>query len=131
MTIVRALSVRQPWATLIVEGIKDVENRMWTTRYRGTLAIHAGRTPAEVLDAGSPYKHYVSGPTSGVDIERLVFGAVIGVVELVDVVHGHPSKWAINGCYHWLLASPRRLRGGPIAVRGRLGLFPVELHDEL
>ena len=38
----RKLTIRQPWASLIICGEKDVENRTWTTRYRGELAIHAG-----------------------------------------------------------------------------------------
>ena len=37
----KALSVRQPWAHLIVTGIKRVENRFWETPYRGPLLIHA------------------------------------------------------------------------------------------
>jgi hypothetical protein len=40
----RALSIRQPWAWLIVHGFKPVENRDWATDYRGPLAIHAGKT---------------------------------------------------------------------------------------
>ena len=39
--IYRALTVKQPWASLLVAGIKTVENRTWTTKYRGPLAIHA------------------------------------------------------------------------------------------
>ncbi len=42
--LVKALTVRQPWASLIIAGYKDVENRSWTTSYRGRLAVHAGRT---------------------------------------------------------------------------------------
>jgi hypothetical protein len=38
----KTLTVRQPWASLIVTGAKDVENRSWPTSYRGTLLIHAG-----------------------------------------------------------------------------------------
>src|SRR4051812_5208588 len=37
----RVLSVRQPWAWLIVQGYKDIENRTWSTTYRGRLLIHA------------------------------------------------------------------------------------------
>jgi hypothetical protein len=40
----KALSIRQPWAELIMRGIKDVENRSWCTEHRDTLAIHAART---------------------------------------------------------------------------------------
>lgn len=39
------LSVKQPWASLIVCGAKDVENRTWTTPYRGRLLIHASGDP--------------------------------------------------------------------------------------
>jgi hypothetical protein len=38
----KVLTVRQPWASLIVAGIKNVENRSWRTKYRGKLGIHAG-----------------------------------------------------------------------------------------
>ncbi len=39
----KCLSVRQPWASLIIRGTKDVENRTWDTDYRGRLAIHASK----------------------------------------------------------------------------------------
>lgn len=38
----RALTIHGPWAWAIAAGHKTVENRSWTTNYRGTLAIHAG-----------------------------------------------------------------------------------------
>ena len=41
-TTVSCLSVRQPWAWLIVHGYKDIENRTWPTRHRGDTVIHAG-----------------------------------------------------------------------------------------
>lgn len=41
--MMRTLTVKQPWASLIVMGIKDVENRTWTTPYRGRILIHAGK----------------------------------------------------------------------------------------
>jgi hypothetical protein len=37
----KAISIRQPWAWLIVNGMKDIENRTWKTNYRGQLFIHA------------------------------------------------------------------------------------------
>ncbi len=39
-----ALSIRQPWAWLIINGYKDIENRSWPTNYRGTFFIHASKT---------------------------------------------------------------------------------------
>jgi len=40
----KAILIRQPWAWLIVHGYKDVENRTWSTKYRGPILIHAGKT---------------------------------------------------------------------------------------
>ena len=40
----KALSVHQPWAWLIVNGIKIVENRSWSTEFRGRFLVHAGLT---------------------------------------------------------------------------------------
>ncbi|MCB2188832.1 MAG: ASCH domain-containing protein [Deltaproteobacteria bacterium] len=51
----KCLSIRQPWASLIVAGMKDVENRSWATKYRGPVLIHAAATVADT----SP--HYLSG----------------------------------------------------------------------
>jgi hypothetical protein len=39
----KIISIRQPWASLIVSGIKDIENRTWPTRYRGPVLIHASQ----------------------------------------------------------------------------------------
>ena len=37
----KAVTVKQPWAGLIMAGMKDIENRTWETEYRGKLLIHA------------------------------------------------------------------------------------------
>ncbi len=39
----RALTILQPWAEMIARGVKRVENRTWRTKYRGEIAIHAGK----------------------------------------------------------------------------------------
>ena len=44
--MIPALSIRQPWAWLIVHGFKDIENRDWPTNFRGRLLVHAGQTMA-------------------------------------------------------------------------------------
>lgn len=109
------LSVRQPWAELIVAGVKVLEYRTWLSTYRGPLLIHAGT-------ARDPDHPKVDGPR----------GAVVGVVELVEVLDG-PAQAAwlkANGIeldgptpapFAWRLESARRLE--PIEARGRLGLW--------
>ena len=48
----KALSLRQPWASLIADGRKTIETRTWRTHYRGPLAIHASARPYEDLPTG-------------------------------------------------------------------------------
>jgi hypothetical protein len=94
--VLKTLSVRQPWASLIMSGAKDVENRTWSTNYRGRLAIHAASRPDS---EGVELYPDVDGP----------LGAILGTVELLDVVDDSRSKWARPGCWHWLLDDPRPL----------------------
>lgn len=106
----RAMTVKQPWASLIASGDKDIENRSWRTSYRGPLVI----TASKVIDRTARIvAKAVDSPT----------GVVVGVVDLIDCVQGHPSPWAMPDCWHWVLAKPRRCT--PIAVKGSLGLWNI------
>lgn len=110
-----ALTVRQPYAWLIVAGFKPIENREWSTTYRGPLLIHA---------AVKPHDHSVSQIERryNVPIDRaaLQFGGIIGRVDLVDVVTSHSSRW-FEGPFGWVLKCPTIL---PFErMRGGVGLF--------
>jgi hypothetical protein len=48
LATMKVISIRQPWASLIVIGAKDVENRTWPTRYRGPVLIHASQRADDV-----------------------------------------------------------------------------------
>jgi len=109
---VRAISIRQPWAELIVRGEKDVENRSWRTRHRGPLLIHAG----VVADRASYVKHGVPR-----DVPR---GAIVGVVELVEVTQTRASGWHLEGQWGWYLARAKRFKK-PILMKGQRTLFDV------
>lgn len=150
--LVRALTVRQPWAWAITCGAKTVENRTWSTRYRGPLVIHAGaridllgftdpliwRTAEEqTLAAGLTF------PTAQGRVKRLlsaaghVTGAFTATTTLADV---HPddgqccTPWAQRShligrpVFHWVLADTRPLPV-PLAARGYQGLWTPHLHD--
>lgn len=108
----KAITIRQPWAALIVAGIKDIENRTWTTKYRGPLLIHAGGAEWE------PLSKLVREPAVS-----SLYSRIIGIVDLVDVAESHPSPW-FEGPYGWVLANPRPIK--PVPMAGRLGLFEVE-----
>lgn len=101
----KGLSVKQPWASLIVDGIKDVENRSRYTQYRGPLLIHASKVHDAVPLA-----------------ETLPAGAIIGQVNLVDCCKRSASPWAEMGKYHWVLSDARPF-DKPVPYPGRLGLF--------
>jgi hypothetical protein len=115
---VKVIVVRQPWAWLIVHGYKDIENRSWKTRYRGTLLIQASANlPAKrELDAGRllARKRGVRVPE---DLEK---GGIVGTVQLEDCVTRSRSKW-FEGPIGWVLTKPKRLPFTPL--KGRLGLF--------
>lgn len=108
----KALTIKQPWAAAIIAGFKRVENRNWRTHYRGPLAIHAGKAK-DLLDANYPDVWNYQFNNSWPPLAKLRFGAVIGVVDLVDVVplaelpadlEGHVFA---DGPYCWILANPR------------------------
>lgn len=116
----RAVTIRQPWASLIVGGpglapAKDVENRTWSTSHRGLLLIHAASKHID-LDADT------QGLLTPEQVLELPRGGIIGVAYVVDVVTRSPSPW-FQGPFGWVLRDARRL---PFQrVNGTLGLFQV------
>lgn len=119
----KVLSIRQPWAWLIVNGHKDVENRTWSTKYRGEVLIHAGKgmTEEEYLDVETflifekPEINLELPPP--VDLQR---GGIVGVAELVDCVTESESRWFF-GPYGFVMRNARPLPFSP--MRGALGFF--------
>lgn len=77
-----ALSIRQPWAWLIIHG-KDIENRDWYTRFRGRCFVHAakGCTKDEYEDAAYFAKKLGIEVPPLKDLER---GGIVGTVEISD-----------------------------------------------
>jgi hypothetical protein len=111
----KALSIRQPYAWLVIAGLKPIENRGWSTRHRGPLLINAARKMHDKPPVDIEERHSVS-----IDINALKFGGVIGCVEIVDIVTFSLSTW-FEGPYGWLLARPRFVAFAPL--RGMPGLF--------
>jgi len=119
----KALSIRQPWAWLILHAGKDIENRDWSTNYRGRILIHAskGMTRDEYEDG--IFLAQVIYPAlalpSFADLER---GGIVGSVEIVDCVTRSDSRWFV-GRHGFVLRDPQPL---PFrAYRGQLGFFEV------
>jgi hypothetical protein len=127
----RILTVQQPAAGAIIALGKDVENRTWETKYRGPVAIQASAAP---MPAWHPFYRnptYRQAKASNHDSAALdvlyVLGAILAVVDLVDVHTGHPgccaSPWAERDPFpvHWMLEDIRPLEV-PVAWKGGLGL---------
>jgi len=121
--VVKALSIRQPWAWLIVNGHKDIENRSWLTHYRGPLLIHAskGITGAE-YDFALEHAYEVAGVTLPL-FDELERGGIVGRVDLVDCVDQDPSPWFF-GKFGFVLKNAKTLPFQPFT--GKLGFFEVK-----
>lgn len=113
----KALSIRQPYAYLILAGIKRIENRGWTTKYRGPLLIHASLRWHDRSVQSIEVRH-------GLHIPReLPLGGIVGIVDLIDVVE-QSNDPHFEGPFGFLLQNPRHL---PFRqMRGFLNLFEVE-----
>jgi activating signal cointegrator 1 len=138
MPDLKALAVAQPWATLIMLGVKRLETRGWRTEHRGPLAIHASRTfppPARALCEQEPFKTLLrQGGYLG--WARLPRGALLGTVELVgctpveelDLESLSAAERALGdyrfGRWAWQLRDPRPL-AVPLPALGRLGVYSI------
>lgn len=137
----KALTVHQPWVGLIIAGRKNVENRSWSTEYRGRLPIHSGAAwekhprlgdrPLQVnpiagtnaIRWDSPDGLVVYDVPAGLLQTRMILGSV----ELYDVVEeaDRENLWAVPGMKHWLLREPLPLME-PIQASGKLRLWTAE-----
>jgi hypothetical protein len=126
ISAMRGLSVRQPWAHLIVCGAKNIENRAWQAnnpalRFRGRCLIHASKTLEPISDQLRAWVREIAA----IDLpmpEEFCLGGVVGEVTVVDVVHESPSPW-FKGPVGLVLANP--LPRPFHACRGRLGFFEI------
>ena len=115
-----ALSIRQPWAALVVLGFKDIENRSWPSRFRGRVLIHAGKQVDRDFDWAW------LRTTTGIDtpLNHNLTGGIVGEAEIVDCVMVSGSPWFF-GEYGFVLRNARPLPFAP--CRGMLGFFSPQL----
>lgn len=122
--LMKCLSLKQPYADLLVEGIKTIELRKWKTKFRGTFLVHASKVPFE----------------SSYDKSRL--GCIVGMATLVDVKHYDNEKaWQsdiplhradddfIESHYGFVIVNPTKFEK-PIPFAGSLNFFNVLFNEE-
>jgi hypothetical protein len=138
----KVLSVKNPWAFLIIYFGKDIENRMRKTNYRGRIAIHASKESADwAFDVDVLNRQFENEMINSTvyfalkemaerrsEIEK-TNGHIIGTVEIYNCTYpaltavAHPSPWAeMEAAGHYWLKNPAAL-AEPIAARGMLGLW--------
>lgn len=106
----KALSLHQPWASMVAQGHKTIETRLWYTGYRGDLLIASTKKP---------------------EIPGLLSGYALCMVRLLDCRPMTPDdeKYARcpwrGGLYAWILDDLRKIK--PFRVRGYQGLYDVEI----
>lgn len=136
----KALSLWQPWATLIAIGAKEYETRSWGTSHRGPLVIHAAKTDEGL---GSFYNPTIEKSLNAAGFKlsaALPRGCALCVVQLVGCWEMTPAYIARMseqerafgdwqpGRFAWQLIKPQPF-DKPIPMRGMQGLFSVELPD--
>ena len=110
----KALTLIQPWATLIVIGAKRVETRSWYTGYRGPVAIHAGQARPDVAKFLTEQDPIIAPLLAqhGYTFDNLPRGGIVATAEIYDVCR---------------FASPEEPFTGPRVINPQVALKPTEL----
>lgn len=115
----RCLAVQQPYAWALCANVKNIENRSWTTKQRGTIVIVASSATSQIK------RFQKDAKPAKLSADHLMVSAAIGLVDIVDVVPLNPSlesnPWAF-GPYCWQLANGRLFKE-PIPCKGKLNLY--------
>ena len=128
----KVLTIKEPWASLIVNGYKKYEFRSWKTKYRGKILIHAGMSLEK--DAAKRFSEY--------NLEYYK-GAIIGEATITDCIlvdtkfneelrKINPLVYARSNhveTYAWKLENIKKY-DKPIYIKGKLGLWNYEEGDE-
>jgi len=152
----KAVSIKQPFASLIGLNIKPIENRTWKTHFRGKVYIHASGQymNPDFLDEYINTERYLDMCKKlralGVEertaeyLKKQPLSAIIGEVEIIDCVVNHPSIWAdktevigktIDGeilyagkpIYNWVLANPVLYDKPILNVKGKLSFWEFDI----
>lgn len=129
----KALTLTQPWASLVAMGVKGYETRSWQTSYRGPLAIHAAKT-ATKADRAVWDQYLVDFARFGFALtwEDLPRGEVIGFTRLIGIRPVEEVRHLIgvrelflgdytDGRFAWELGATEPIEPAP--ARGHLGLW--------
>lgn len=129
----KVLTIKQPWATLIMQGDKRFEFRSWQTKYRGDLLIHAGKgTDKEAMKRLAKYLP-----------DEIPLGKILGKVTLVDCIRMCPefkemllkensdiyTKSSFSENFGWQVEDVQ-VFDEPIEAKGHLSLWEYDIDGE-
>lgn len=141
----KAITILQPWATLIAIGEKRFETRGWATKHRGDLAIHAGKKVEREICEQEPFRSVLA--SHGYTADNLPTGVVVATCQLTNchevkgmkgnvaarigdeyrIVEGNEFAFGRYdfGRFAWELSDVRKLPE-PIPAKGQQGLWKWE-----
>lgn len=123
----KALTIKQPWASLIIFGGKDIENREWeapSTLVGRRIAIHSSKKMQQAdIDDATALCYDRGLPDFNLKPMDYATGSIIGVVTLKACARHSQSPWFV-GTWGFELADPRPLPR-PIPMRGQLGFWEI------
>lgn len=144
----KGITIWQPWAQLLVTGIKKNETRSWQTHYRGEILIHAAKQNPlrgmEMISDAAWKKALISlGLHNNLDpIEQFPTGVIVGKAKLVDcrqiddrlIQSLSAEELAYGdftpGRYAWVMEDPEVFKQ-PIPAKGKQGLWNWDLKEEM
>lgn len=128
----KVLTIKEPWASLIINGYKKYEFRSWKTNYRGKILIHAGMTlEKENAKRFQEYNlEYYKGAIIG---EAIITDCILVDVKFNEELRKiNPLVYAKSNhveTYAWKLENIKKY-DKPIYIKGKLGLWNYEEGDE-
>jgi len=128
----KAITLLRPWAEFVVSGLKVVENRMWPTKHRGLLVIHAGKGYdydwTEKLPQGVAMACmlYLKGQNTTAELTPTGLVGVVTVVDCTEEVKD--PRWHQDGMYGWYLKDARRFKKA-VPYSGKQGFWDVLKSD--
>ena len=131
----KVLTIKQPWATLIAEGLKQYEFRIWNTKYRGEILIHAGlgidkEALARFKDYNLEYpKGCIIAKAKITDSIKVDSHFVNSIGPQNPLVYKNIIENKSSNDYAFKLEEVEKIN--PIFVKGQLGLWNYEIKEEI
>ena len=121
----KAISIKQPWAWLIVNGYKDCENRKWTPSCSGEILIQASKQfDKKGYDFVKKNMSYIKNLPKP---EHYLQGGIVGKATITKATNIVTSRWHEKGCIGIYLTDAEELPFMP--CKGRLSIFEVEYEE--